>query len=447
MEQVLAAAPVAPPSLWRVIGAATIGNVLEWYDWAAYGFLVTYIATNFFPSGDPTASSLLTFATFGIGFVTRLVGAVVVGWIGEVHGRKAALMTTFFVMGIGTLLIAFIPGHAAIGIWAPILARHLPHAPGLLDRWRARRLARLHDRVGAGESPGALCQLPAGLDQLRLCCSALGVAAPLNTLLTPEDMAAWGWRLPFLLGGILLPVGIWLRSWIEETPAFLPRGGAMRRRLPREARRRWCSSPSPSWPRPSAASIWSSPIRATHVVKFGGLSPAEALWSNTIGLTFVMVFTPLMGALSDRIGRRPMLLAVTGFFLVGSYFIFSFVASSPGFVAIMLMQIGLGIVVAIFHGVCPVAVTELFPTRGRSLLLSVAFAIGIALAGGFAPFIATWLIAVTGSSTAPAFYMIATTVVTAIAVLMASRNGARQLASSIFRKKLNDFCDEEICPG
>ncbi len=87
--------------LRRVIGAATIGNVLEWYDWAAYGFLVTYIGMNFFPSDDPTASLLLTFATFGIGFVTRPVGAVVVGWIGEVHGRKAALMTTFFVMGIG----------------------------------------------------------------------------------------------------------------------------------------------------------------------------------------------------------------------------------------------------------------------------------------------------------------------------------------------------------
>ncbi len=250
----------------------------------------------------------------------------------------------------------------------------------------------------------------------------------MNTLLTPEEMADWGWRLPFLLGGILLPVGIWLRSRIEETPAFLA------------ARR--SNAPAPS-ARSSTALVllaiafMAAPVGcqylvftylATHVVKFGGLSQAEALWSNTIGLTVVMFCTPLMGALSDRVGRRPMLLAVTGFFLVGSWFIFSFVALSPGFVAIMLMQAGLGIVVAIFHGVCPVAVTELFPTRGRSLLLSVAFALGIALAGGFAPFIATWLIAATGSSTAPAYYMIATTIVTGIAVLMARETAHGKLA-------------------
>ena len=418
---------VTPRGLRRVIGAATIGNVLEWYDWAAYGFLVTYIGMNFFPSDDPTASLLLTFATFGIGFVTRPVGAVVVGWIGEVHGRKAALMTTFFVMGIGTLLIAFIPSHAAIGIWAPILLVICRMLQGFST---------------GGELGGSLAfmiewapehqrGLYASFQQASINCGLLlgsGVAALMNTLLTPEAMADWGWRVPFLLGGILLPVGIWLRSRIEETPAFLA------------ARR--SNAPAPS-ARSSTALVllaiafMAAPVGcqylvftylATHVVKFGGLSQAEALWSNTIGLTMVMFCTPLMGALSDRVGRRPMLLAVTGFFLVGSWFIFSFVALSPGFVAIMLMQAGLGIVVAIFHGVCPVAVTELFPTRGRSLLLSVAFALGIALAGGFAPFIATWLIAATGSSTAPAYYMIATTIVTGIAVLMARETAHGKLA-------------------
>lgn len=415
------------PGLRRVIGATTIGNVLEWYDWAAYGFLVTYIGMNFFPADDPTASLLLTFATFGIGFVTRPVGAVVVGWIGEVHGRKAALMTTFFVMGIGTLLIAFIPSHAAIGIWAPILLVICRMLQGFST---------------GGELGGSLAfmiewapehqrGLYASFQQASINCGLLlgsGVAALMNTLLTPEEMADWGWRLPFLLGGILLPVGIWLRSRIEETPAFLA------------ARR--SNAPAPS-ARSSTALVllaiafMAAPVGcqylvftylATHVVKFGGLSQAEALWSNTIGLTMVMFCTPLMGALSDRVGRRPMLLAVTGFFLVGSWFIFSFVALSPGFVAIMLMQAGLGIVVAIFHGVCPVAVTELFPTRGRSLLLSVAFALGIALAGGFAPFIATWLIAATGSSTAPAYYMIATTIVTGTAVLMARETAHGKLA-------------------
>lgn len=404
------------PDLRRVVGAATVGNVLEWYDWAAYGYLVIHIGTAFFPVEDPTASLLLAFATFGVGFVTRPLGAAVVGWIGEVHGRRAALMTTFFVMAIATLLIAFIPTYASIGIWAPIclaLCRmlqgfstggELGGSLAFIIEWAPDRRRGLYASFQQVSTIGGLLL-------------GSGVAALMNTLLNPEDMAQWGWRVPFLLGGVLLPVGIWLRGRMEETPMYVA------------AKR--SSAPSPS-ARTSIAlvlraiGIMAAPVAgpylvftyfATYAVKFGGLTQAEALWSNTIGLVVVMLFTPLMGAWSDRIGRRPMLLAATTFFLAGSHFIFGFAASMPGFMSILLLQAGLGVVIAVFHGVCPVAVTELFPTRGRSLLLSLAYAVGIALAGGFAPFIATWLIAWTGSTAAPAHYLVATTLITIVTVL------------------------------
>lgn len=410
------------PDLRRVVGAATVGNVLEWYDWAAYGYLVIHIGAAFFPAEDPTASLLLAFATFGVGFVTRPLGAAVVGWIGEVHGRRAALMTTFVVMAIATLLIAFIPTYASIGIWAPICLAicrmlqgfstggELGGSLAFIIEWAPDRRRGLYASFQQVSTIGGLLL-------------GSGVAALMNTLLSAEEMAQWGWRVPFLLGGVLLPVGLWLRSRMEETPMYVA------------AKRNNAPSPS-AWTSAAlvlrAVGIMAAPVAgpylvftyfATYTVTFGGLTQAEALWSNTIGLVVVMLFTPLMGAWSDRIGRRPMLLAATAFFLAAGHFIFSFAASMPGFMSIVLLQAGLGVVIAVFHGVCPVAVTELFPTRGRSLLLSLAYAVGIALAGGFAPFIATWLIASTGSSTAPAYYLVATALVTIVTVL-ASRETA-----------------------
>jgi MHS family proline/betaine transporter-like MFS transporter len=417
----------AAPGLRRVIGAATVGNVLEWYDWAAYGYLVIHIGAAFFPSDDPAASLLLTFATYGVGFVTRPLGAVVVGWIGEVHGRRAALMTTFFVMAIATALIAFIPTYAAIGIWAPICL--------IICRM-------LQGFSTGGELGGSLAfmiewapdkrrGLYASFQQVSTIAGLLlgsGVAALMNTLLTPEDMAQWGWRVPFLIGGVLLPIGVWVRSRIVETPLYI---------AAKES-----NAPSPSARTSTtlvlrAIGIMAAPVAgpylvftyfATYAVTFGGLTQGQALWSNTIGLIIVMLFTPLMGAWSDRIGRRPMLLTASAFFLVGGPFIFDFAASMPGFIAIMQLQVGLGVVIAVFHGVCPVTVTELFPTRGRSLLLSIAYAVGIALAGGFAPFIATWLIAWTGSNTAPAYYLAAMAMVTIATVLTTRETAHGKLA-------------------
>ena len=410
----------------RVLGAAAIGNVLEWYDWGAYGFLVTYIGANFFPSGDSAASLLLTFATFGVGFVARPFGAVALGWIGDRYGRRIALLVTLFGMTAATVSIGCIPGHGSIGKWAPFLlvacrllqgfstGGELGGSLTFMIEWAPPNRRGFYGSAQQASTIGGV-----------LLGSAL--AALLNALLTFDQMDHWGWRLPFLFGGLFLPIGFWLRRQLKESPIYLST--------------KQSNAPPPT-NRTSATRVLqamclvSAPVACqyllftflpTYSVKFGGLTQTEALWSNAIGLIFVIVFTPLMGALSDRIGRKPLLFVAEGVFLLSAYFIFRFVSSMPGFVSIVLLQIGLGMAIALYHGASPAAVAELFTTRERSFLLSISYSVSVALSGGFAPFLASWLIAWTGSSVAPAFYLIASVLVTGIALIWTDESAHRPL--------------------
>ncbi len=416
--------PAAASGPVRVIGAAAAGNLLEWYDWSVYGFLITYIGLNFFPAGAPDATLLLTFAAFGAGFLMRPIGACAAGWIGETHGRKAALQLTLLVMAAGTVPIAFIPNHASIGMWAPVLLVLCRLLQGLST---------------GGELGGALAFLaewaPEGrrglyvsLQQASTHGGTLlgsGVAASLNGVLSPEQMADWGWRVPFLLGGAILPVAIWLRAHMGETPLYL-------------AARRQPAARTNTVPRlglaigliagPVAAQYLLFTYLAAFAVRHGGLAESAALAANTAALAVLMVCTPAMGALSDRIGRRPLLAAASVAVLLAAGPAFACVGAAPGIGTVLAIQAGLALVVAMFHGAGPVAVAELFPTQGRALLVSVAYGAGVALAGGFAPFAATWLIGRTGSTTSPALYLAAACAITALAVARMPETAHGQLS-------------------
>lgn len=405
----------AHPGFRKVVGAATIGNILEWYDWGAYAFLVTHIATNFFPSSDPTAGLLLSFATFGVGFGMRPIGAAVIGWIGDRHGRKVALMTTIFVMAIGTVLIAFIPSYATIGVWAPaclVACRllqgfstggELGGSLAFMIEWAPEKRRGFYASFQQASTNGGLLL-------------GSGTAALLNTVLSTEQMGGWGWRIPFLLGGLLLPVGIWMRRRIEETPAFRE-AAADREPAPGSGQAiRMILQAIGYIVALTTCQYLILTYLATFAVRYGGLSQAQALWSNTASLVVVIVFTPIMGGLSDRIGRKPLLVAANAVFVLTGYLVFSVIASKPGLAAIVALQLALGLLMSIFTGVGPVAVTELFPTKSRSFLLSVAYALGVAIFGGFAPYIATWMIEVTGSPVTPGHYVALTAIVTGVVI-------------------------------
>ena len=398
----------------QAVGAAVVGNVLEWYDFAIYGYLATIIAKTFFPSADEVGALLATFAAFGVGFVARPVGGIVIGRIGDVRGRKAALVLTIFMMAVGTVGIGLIPSRASIGIYAPILLV----------------ICRLMQGFSAGGEWGGSTAFivewaPPGrrgffgsFQQASVAVGLLmgsGVAALFSTALTSAQLEDWGWRLPFLIGAVLVPVGIYMRRNIGETPAFEEAG----RQAPVEA------GPSPFTLAAKAFGftiLWTVAYYVmlsympTFTQKYAGLSRTEALWSNTIGLFFLVIAVPTMGALSDRIGRKPLLLACCVAFAVLSYPLFTVIASGVGFATIVGIQILFGLMIALFSGAGPAAIAEIFPTSSRSTWMSTGYSLATAIFGGFAPYTATWLIEQTGSPVSPTYYLIAAAVVSALVI-------------------------------
>jgi MFS transporter, MHS family, proline/betaine transporter len=400
----------------QAVSAAVIGNVLEWYDFAVYGFLASIIGKTFFPSGDDVSQLLAAFAVYGVGFLARPIGGIVIGRIGDTRGRKTALILTIMLMAAGTVLIGLIPGYASIGIAGPLLVliARLMQGFSAGGEWGGST-AFIVEWAEEGER-GFLgsfqqCSVSAGL------LLGSGVAALVATLLEPATMEAWGWRVPFLLGALLGPVGIYMRRNIDETPAYEK---AMR--TPAAAAD---DDVAPFWLAARAFGftiLWTVAFyiflnyMPTFIKTYAKVSSAAALWSNTIGLLVLVVAIPIMGRLSDRIGRKPLLLACCVCFIVLPYPVFALYLSAPPLGVIIAVQVVFGLIIAMFSGAGPAAISEIFPTRIRSTWMTTGYALSVAIFGGFAPYIATWLIATTGSPISPVYYVIAAAVVSTIVI-------------------------------
>jgi MHS family proline/betaine transporter-like MFS transporter len=400
----------------RAVSAAVIGNVLEWYDFAVYAYVAVYIAKNFFPQGDPTTGLLATFLTYGLGFLARPLGGIILGRVGDTHGRKTALLITIALMAIGTVLIGILPTYASIGIAAPLLlvvARLLQgfsaggewgSSTAYIVEWAPQDQRGFY---GSFQQTSVVMGLLLGS----------GIAALFATILTTEQMDGWGWRIPFLLGGILGPVGLWMRRTIDETPAY------------EKAR----TTPVPvttdtesNWVMAGRAFgftiVWTvcfyvllnyMPTWSRQYLK---ITPAAALWANTIGLFVLMVFIPVMGILSDKWGRKPLLLACCVAYIVLPYPIFKYLVGGASYAELIAVQILFAILISMFSGPGPAAIAEIFPTRTRSTWMTSGYALAVAIFGGFAPFISVWLISTFNSPIAHSFYLIAAAVVSTIVI-------------------------------
>ena len=410
----------------RAIVAATCGNVLEWYDFSVYAFFAGTIGRLFFPSDDPTASLLATFAVFGVGFVVRPLGGIIIGWMGDRYGRRPALVLTIMLMAGGTVMIGLLPTYATIGALAPLLLV----------------VARLLQGFSAGGEWGGSTAFmvewaPEGrrgwygsFQQMSVAAGLLlgsGIGALVSTILTPEQVLEWGWRVPFLLGGVLGVVGQYMRRSVEETPAF------------REAKPAAATASGPSgWALGARAFgftvLWtvSYYIFLNYMPTFTrnqvGLTPSESLWANTLSVLILVVLIPLTGWLSDRVGRKPLLLASCAFFALLTWPLMALMLNHRGdFGTVMLIQLLFGVAIALFSGPGPAAIAEIFPTRGRSTWMSASYALAVAIFGGFAPYIATWLIANTGNPMAPALYVIAAAVISFLTIMMLPETARRPL--------------------
>jgi MHS family proline/betaine transporter-like MFS transporter len=394
----------------QAVAAAVIGNVLEWYDFAVYAFVALHIARKFFPAGDEVSALLSTFLAYGLGFLARPLGGIIIGRIGDTRGRKAALLLTILLMAIGTVLIGVLPTFETIGYLAPLLLV----------------VARLLQGFSAGGEWGSSTAFivewapPAergyygSFQQTSVVAGLLlgsGVAALLNTVMTPADMGSWGWRIPFLLGAIIGPVGLYMRRTIDETPAYARIAAAPA--AAHEAREAWL---------PAARAfgftiVWTVCFyillnyMPTYTQQYLHLSASQALWANTIGLFVLMVSIPAMGRLSDRIGRKPLLLACCAAFIVLPYPIFRFLVSGASYGALIAVQILFAVLISMFSGPGPAAIAEIFPTRTRSTWMTSGYALAVAIFGGFAPYISVSLIDRSGSPLAHTFYLIGAAVV------------------------------------
>lgn len=400
--------PQPPVSIKKVVWAASIGNFVEWFDFAIYGFLATTIAQVFFPSGDTTTALLKTFAVFAVAFAFRPLGGLVFGMLGDRLGRRRVLSLTILLMACATTLIGVLPTYASIGLLAPLLLTLIRCVQGFSAGGEyAGACIYLIEHAPARER--ATYGSAALISTFAAFAAAAIVTYALNALLSAEDMASYGWRLPFLIAAPLGLVGLYLRWRLDETPAFKALAATersehapLKETLRQQGAVMCCLGGFISL---TALSFY---ICTTYFVTYlqlqGGQTRPTALMISVLTLLFAAAICPLAGAYSDRVGRRYTMLSAAIWLMLTVYPAF-LLAGSGMFLTALAGALLLAVGAVLCGVVTAVLLSEVFPTRSRYTAAAITYNMAYTLFGGTAPFMATWLIDLTGSAMAPAFYL------------------------------------------
>lgn len=399
----------------KAVVAASFGNVVEWFDFSVYGYFAAIISYNFFVGESDIVALLATFAAFAVGFFMRPVGAVVMGNYGDKVGRRKALAVTILMMAISTFLIALLPTYEQIGILAPILLVIARLAQGFSagGEWGGSSSFMVEHADETSKGFWGSWQQVSTSGGLFLG-SLAGLI--LTSTMSEEFLYTWGWRLPFLVGGLLGLFGLYLRSNVEESPEFEKnkQKGSVESSPLKEVITTYRKELllgfgfTVFWTVSYYGLLTFIPAYLTEVI---GLTGNTAFALNTLSMVVLIVCIPIFGSLSDRIGRKPLLLTSTISGVVLTYPLYSMVASE-NFALTLIGLIVFAIIIALFSGPGVAAITEIFPSHVRYSGLSIGYNFATAAFGGTAPFISTFLINATGSSISPAFYIIAAGIVT-----------------------------------
>ncbi len=409
----VAAIPKAPSA--RHTAGVACGNALEFYDFLTFAFFATQIGRTFFPSDDPTASLLASLATFGAGFLTRPLGALVIGRMGDRVGRKPALVFSFSLIGFAVLGMALTPSYAAIGIAAPVLVICFRLLQGFAVGGEVGASFAYLAEVAPPHRRGLVVSLQyVGQDAAVLTAGLVGVA--LSSMMSDAALDAWGWRVAFLIGATIIPLGLYLRRTLPET---LEKPVSPDKAAVPPALRTYLRVSAIGFFLLAAATMVSYVLNylTTYSINTLGMASNAAFGATVVVGACGVLTNPIGGLLSDRFGRKPMMVLPWLFLLLAAY---------PAFVAILHFRTAAALYLATASLVIPLAlsstsaivsITESLPARVRSGSLALIYALAISVFGGSTQFTVTWLIKVTGDPLAPAWYMVGSVLLGLVAML------------------------------
>ena len=403
----MSASIVKPQSKFSTVVRVTSGNFIEMYDFFLFGFYATYISKAFFPSDSEYASLMLTFATFGAGFLMRPLGAILLGGYIDRIGRRKGLVLTLGIMATGTAMVAFIPSYATIGLFAPLLVLVGRLLQGFSAGVELGGVSVYLSEMATPGHKGFYVSWQSASQQVAIIFSA-ALGYILNEFMSKEMVADWGWRIPFFIGCMIIPIVFQIRRSLQETEVFLAKKH-----------------------HPSFKEILQSLVLNWQLVLAGmmlivmttvsfylitvytptfGKSVLKLTIVDSLIVTFAVgisnfFWLPIMGALSDRIGRWPIMGLFSALTLITAYPILSWLVGSPSFEHMLAVELWLSFLYGSYNGATVVALTEIIPSNIRTTGFSLAYSLATALFGGFTPLVSTWLIESTGDKAAPGYWM------------------------------------------
>lgn len=401
----------------RAVLSSSIGAALEWFDIIVYASFAVVIAKDFFPEGGDSLGLILTFATFAISYLVRPLGGLLIGGFGDRHGRKRALTLTLLLMVVGTLMMAVAPPYTAVGAWAGVIILLSRLVQGFSAGGEfGTATTFLVESVPSRKAYYAAWQV-ASQGASMLLASAFGFV--LFNALSKPDLYAWGWRIPFVVGILIGPVGLYIRARLSETEEF---GQAptdrtpIRSTLTRHIGRVLAGAASVGV---ATMSVYLILYMPTFAVKSLGVPAGAAYLGGVVAGLVTLVGAPLVGRLADRVGALRVMTWTAVAALVLAWPLFQIVIGSPSVVTLVLVTAVLGVVTACYFGPLPALLTSMFPTEVRTTGVSVAYNLGVTLIGGVAPLVLTWLIDVTHSLNSPSLYYMGVAVVSLIGLWFA----------------------------
>ena len=417
--------PTRKSAIWSVVRVSS-GNFLEMYDFMVFGYYATAIGKAFFPTGSPFLSLMLSLMTFGAGFLMRPLGAIVLGAYTDRHGRRAGLLLTLSLMSIGIVSIALTPGYARIGLIAPLVVLCGRLLQGFSAGMELGGVSVYLSEIATPGHKGFYVSWQSGSQQIAVMFAPL-VGVLLGNGLSPEQMLSWGWRVPLLIGCAIIPFLFWLRRSLQETDEFIARNS-----------------------RPSIAQILGSLKRNWRIVLIGTmmvtmttvsfymitaytptfgssvlhLAPVDTLLVTLCVGASNLFWLPIMGSLSDRVGRRPLLFACTILMLVSAYPAMLWLVHDASFSRLLAVELWLSFIYGSYNGAMVVFLTEIMPIEVRTSGFALAYSLATAIFGGFTPAISTFLIHATHNPAVPGLWLSAAALLGLIGAYCARPQGA-----------------------